>query len=255
DHHRPSLLHPLGHAFLRADVLPADRHGSLPARAEETQRRAGEIPRHARPVADLHRAGAVALSRLSVQRRLSPDVLLHPVGTGLGDDRSGWADLSARLGDHHLWRRPDRRPQPARPHQLAESIVGRPAPARLPSEHAAAPVGCRLSADPWIGVTAVGYALGQVYGWPVERRKKFLLRMGVIACAAFVVLRAGNFYGDPNPWSVQQSAAMTLVAFLNTVKYPPSLIFLLMTLGPALLALRAFEYRTPRVLHPALVFG
>src|SRR5579871_2528899 len=100
---------------------------------------------------------------------------------------------------------------------------------------------------PWIGVTAVGYTLGRIYSWPVERRKKFLLRMGVVACAAFVVLRAINLYGDPNRWSVQKSGAMTVVSFLNTTKYPPSLLFLLMTLGPALLALCAFEDRTPGV--------
>lgn len=108
---------------------------------------------------------------------------------------------------------------------------------------------------PWIGVTAVGYALGQIYSWDAERRRSFLLRMGIAASAAFVVLRAIDLYGDPSRWSTQKTALFTMLSFLNTSKYPPSLLFLLMTLGPAMLLLRAFDGGTPRFLEPALVFG
>jgi uncharacterized membrane protein len=108
---------------------------------------------------------------------------------------------------------------------------------------------------PWVGVTAVGYALGQVYGWPPARRRAFLLRWGLGLIVAFLALRWLNVYGDPAPWSVQASTAMTLVSFFNTSKYPPSLLFLLMTLGPALLLLRTFDAATPRVLAPVTVFG
>ena len=108
---------------------------------------------------------------------------------------------------------------------------------------------------PWFGVTAVGYGMGRFYGWEAERRRKFLLRLGVGLSMAFVVLRAINIYGDPNPWSVQKSAAFTVLAFLNTVKYPPSLLFLLMTLGPALIALSALDGRSPKLLRPALIIG
>lgn len=108
---------------------------------------------------------------------------------------------------------------------------------------------------PWAGVTAAGYALGRIYRLPQERRRTLLLRMGVLITAAFVLLRWINRYGDPSHWSVQKSAAMTMVSFLNTTKYPPSLLFLLMTLGPALLGLWALDGRTPRILHPVLVFG
>lgn len=108
---------------------------------------------------------------------------------------------------------------------------------------------------PWVGVTAVGYALGQVYGWAPERRRAFLLRWGLGLTAAFVALRWLNVYGDPAPWSAQTSTVMTLVSFFNTSKYPPSLLFLLMTLGPALLLLWAFDAGTPNVLTPAIVFG
>lgn len=108
---------------------------------------------------------------------------------------------------------------------------------------------------PWIGVTAVGYALGQIYRWDAERRRSFLLRAGIAASVAFVVLRAINVYGDPSRWSAQKSALFTVLSFLNASKYPPSLLFLLMTLGPAMLMLRAFDGGTPRLLRPALVVG
>ena len=108
---------------------------------------------------------------------------------------------------------------------------------------------------PWVGVTAVGYGLGQVYRWDSGRRKTFLLRMGIAITAAFVVLRWVNIYGDPAPWSAQRSLVFTVLSFIDTTKYPPSLLFLLMTLGPALLLLRAMDGCTPRWLRPALLFG
>jgi uncharacterized membrane protein len=108
---------------------------------------------------------------------------------------------------------------------------------------------------PWVGVTAAGYGLGQIYSWPSARRKAFLLRLGIASTAAFLILRAINFYGDPLPWTTQKSPAFTVLSFLNTTKYPPSLLYLLMTLGPALLFLWAVESATPRWLRPALVIG
>jgi len=108
---------------------------------------------------------------------------------------------------------------------------------------------------PWVGVTAVGYSLGQVYRWEPERRRRFLVRMGIAAVVAFIALRAVNIYGDPSRWAHQRSALFTALSFINTTKYPPSLLYLLMTLGPALLFLRAVDGRTPSALQPALVFG
>jgi uncharacterized membrane protein len=108
---------------------------------------------------------------------------------------------------------------------------------------------------PWVGVTAVGYGLGQIYRWPADRRKTFLLPAGLGVTAAFVILRAINLYGDPFQWSHQKSAAFTVLSFLNTTKYPPSLLFLLMTLGPCLLFLWAVDSGTPCWLRPALIFG
>lgn len=109
---------------------------------------------------------------------------------------------------------------------------------------------------PWIGVMAVGYSLGAVYGWEPERRRRLLLRMGIALTAAFLVLRFVNVYGDPFPWTVQPTTAFTVLSFLNLTKYPPSLLFLLMTLGPALLLLRAMDGRTPHaILRPVYVIG
>jgi len=112
---------------------------------------------------------------------------------------------------------------------------------------------------PWIGVTAVGFALGRVFDWPPEKRRAFLLRLGAALVVGFVLLRATNAYGDPRPWTVQPSALRTVLSFVNTNKYPPSLLFLLMTLGPALLALRLLDARegrsVPDFRRPVLVFG
>jgi uncharacterized membrane protein len=108
---------------------------------------------------------------------------------------------------------------------------------------------------PWVGVTAAGYSLGQVFRWESARRKKFLLRLGIGLTSAFIVLRGINIYGDPLPWSTQKSAAFTVLSFLNTNKYPPSLLYLLMTLGPAMLFLWVVDAGTPRWLRPALTVG
>ena len=108
---------------------------------------------------------------------------------------------------------------------------------------------------PWVGVTAIGYALGAIYDWDAERRRSFLLRVGATCVIAFVALRAINVYGDPVRWSVQRSGAFTLLSFINTTKYPPSLLFLLMTLGPALLLLWSVDGGMPRALRPAVIYG
>ena len=112
---------------------------------------------------------------------------------------------------------------------------------------------------PWIGVTAVGFALGRVFDWPQAERRAFLLRLGAALVVGFLLLRAVNGYGDPRPWAVQPSALRTALSFVNTNKYPPSLLFLLMTLGPAVLALRLLDVgegrSVPAFLRPVLVFG
>jgi uncharacterized membrane protein len=90
---------------------------------------------------------------------------------------------------------------------------------------------------PWVGVMMLGVAAADVWTWDAERRRRLLLTAGATSIAAFAVLRAMNGYGNPAPWRPQATTALTVVSFLNVLKYPPSLQFLLMTLGLTALAL------------------
>jgi uncharacterized membrane protein len=108
---------------------------------------------------------------------------------------------------------------------------------------------------PWIGVTAVGFGLGRLYEWPSARRRRTLLSLGAGLIVAFAALRALNVYGDPSRWSVQPTPAFTALSILNVTKYPPSLLFLLITLGIAMLLLGVLDASTPRALRPALILG
>jgi uncharacterized membrane protein len=86
----------------------------------------------------------------------------------------------------------------------------------------------------WIGVMLLGFGASRIFELPEQRRNALLLRAGLALTAAFIVLRALDVYGDPNHWQAQAGGAVaTLIDFLNTTKYPPSLLFLLMTMGPA----------------------
>ncbi|MGV1013558.1 MAG: DUF1624 domain-containing protein [Methyloceanibacter sp.] len=108
---------------------------------------------------------------------------------------------------------------------------------------------------PWIGVMAAGYLLGPVMQRPPRERQRILLGLGAAITIGFVLLRATNLYGDPAPWSVQETALATVLSFLNCQKYPPSLLFLMMTLGPALMLLAAFEHARGRVADWLKTFG
>ncbi|MGQ0541630.1 MAG: DUF1624 domain-containing protein, partial [Blastocatellia bacterium] len=90
---------------------------------------------------------------------------------------------------------------------------------------------------PWIGVMMAGYALGALYDWESGERRKLLLKLGLAGTVLFVIVRVINVYGDPAPWRYFETSSSTILSFFNTTKYPPSLLFLLMTLGPALLIL------------------
>jgi uncharacterized membrane protein len=94
---------------------------------------------------------------------------------------------------------------------------------------------------PWIGVLWAGYAFGAFYQLEEGRRRRMLFRLGAALLAGFVLLRGINVYGDPSRWGMQKNAIFTVLSFLNVSKYPPSLLFLLLTLGVAILALPWFE--------------
>ena len=108
---------------------------------------------------------------------------------------------------------------------------------------------------PWIGVMGAGLCLARVYGWPDDERRRFLIGLGLALVAAFVVVRGVNVYGDPQPWVSQARPGFTWISFLNTTKYPPSLSFLLMTLGPAILILGLLDRAAPADRNPFVVYG
>jgi uncharacterized membrane protein len=106
---------------------------------------------------------------------------------------------------------------------------------------------------PWVGVMLLGYGAASIFELPAKKREKLLLRIGIGLVVAFILIRALNVYGDPNAWEVDPSSSTASVtSFLGTTKYPPSLLFLLMTLGPAAI-LCAFADRLRGPISEALV--
>jgi uncharacterized membrane protein len=118
---------------------------------------------------------------------------------------------------------------------------------------------------PWVGVMAAGYCLGALYQLESGRRNKILVQLGMILTIAFILLRATNLYGNPpvglggvsqGDWHVQPTVEKTVILFLDVEKYPPSLQFLLMTLGPSLLLLAWLERATlPHWTSVLVTFG
>jgi uncharacterized membrane protein len=108
----------------------------------------------------------------------------------------------------------------------------------------------------WVGVMLFGFGISPIFEMPEARRNALLLRLGVAVTIAFIVLRALDVYGDPNHWQAQpRGATATVIDFLNTTKYPPSLIFLMMTLGPSAIVC-ALASRAPEALRkPLITFG
>jgi len=110
---------------------------------------------------------------------------------------------------------------------------------------------------PWLGIMLTGYGIGKWYlnGFDGAKRKKLLLYSGASAIAMFVILRYLNLYGDPSLWQPGKNGLFTLMAFLNCTKYPVSLLYTLMTVGPVLIILSAMEKVNTGTLKPLVVFG
>ena len=110
---------------------------------------------------------------------------------------------------------------------------------------------------PWVGVMALGYCLGRMYDadWSAHTRRRTLLGLGGASLLAFTVLRCTNLYGDPSPWVPQALPSRTVLSFLNVEKYPPSLLYLCLTLGVALLLLGLLEGRNLRRWKPVVTLG
>lgn len=95
---------------------------------------------------------------------------------------------------------------------------------------------------PWIGVMAAGYCFGELYtSLTADNRKKKLILLGSLCIFLFIVIRFTNVYGNLGPWEKQKSLVFTILSFINTTKYPPSLLYSLMTIGPAILLLAFLE--------------
>jgi len=108
---------------------------------------------------------------------------------------------------------------------------------------------------PWIGVMAAGFGFGRVMQMEAGRRRHVCLSLGAGAIVAFLILRGFNLYGDPRPWGNATPPAPTLLQFLGTTKYPASLLFLLMTLGPTILAIALLERARGPIANVLTVFG
>ena len=110
---------------------------------------------------------------------------------------------------------------------------------------------------PWVGLISLGYCFGGFYkkDFDVSLRKKWLLILGISAIVLFFIIRGLNIYGDLVPWTTQDTSTKTILSFFNVTKYPPSLAFLLITIGPALLFLYGIETVKNKVSDFLLVFG
>ncbi len=108
---------------------------------------------------------------------------------------------------------------------------------------------------PWVGVMAAGYVFGTCFKRERRERRKRLFWLGLGLTATFIVVRAVNIYGDPTPWTAQRSAFFTFLSFINCQKYPPSLLYLLMTLGPVIILLALLDRDLSAIWRPLIVFG
>jgi uncharacterized membrane protein len=108
---------------------------------------------------------------------------------------------------------------------------------------------------PWIGVMAAGYLLGPVMQLEAHIRQRILFQLGAAITLGFIVLRATNLYGDPASWMPHETWLANLLSFLNCGKYPPSLLYLMMTLGPALMLLAYFEHHRGTFARFLSIFG
>jgi len=108
---------------------------------------------------------------------------------------------------------------------------------------------------PWFGVMAAGYALGPEFQHPAGVRQRRFLLAGAAITLGFVALRLSNFYGDPAPWAMQPTALATVLSVLNVEKYPPSLLYLMMTLGPGLMLLALFEGARGKLADAVITYG
>lgn len=109
---------------------------------------------------------------------------------------------------------------------------------------------------PWAGLMIAGYCFGRLFtDYEGKNRNKILIRSGISAILFFIILRASNIYGDPDKWSQQKSLLLSIFNFIDTQKYPPSLLYMSMTIGPAILFLVRFGSVRNRISQIITVYG
>jgi uncharacterized membrane protein len=110
---------------------------------------------------------------------------------------------------------------------------------------------------PWTGVMLLGYVFGTIYtkAFDAQRRKRILLYAGFSALAFFVVFRYFNIYGDPAPWAMQRNGVISFLSFLNVSKYPPSLLYLCLTIGVGLVVLALVENVKTKLTGIFIIYG
>lgn len=108
---------------------------------------------------------------------------------------------------------------------------------------------------PWVGVMAAGFGFGRLLRWESPARARLISILGIAMIVLFAILRGGNVYGDPLPWTPQATPVRSLLAILNCQKYPPSLSYLLMTLGPVFAAWPLWERCHGPVSRFVVAFG
>jgi uncharacterized membrane protein len=109
---------------------------------------------------------------------------------------------------------------------------------------------------PWLGVMIMGYCLGKFFTrWEGKQRRNRLYLIGSAIIVFFIGLRMANVYGDNIPWSPQKTPLFTFLSFIKTQKYPPSLLYTCMTIGPALIFLAAFGNVKNRLTKIITVYG
>lgn len=118
-------------------------------------------------------------------------------------------------------------------------------------------IGAFYAFIPWLGIMLTGFGIGRWFTakYSSEQRKKSLLLTGLSAVGLFIAIRWTNLYGDPAEWSGQKDFLYTIMSFLNCEKYPPSLLYTLMTLGPVLVLLALLEGKEISFSKPLIIFG
>lgn len=108
---------------------------------------------------------------------------------------------------------------------------------------------------PWLGIMAAGLCFGEIILLEREKRRPIIFWLGLFLTIGFVLLRGSNIYGDPTPWTTQRDGLFTFFHILACEKYPPSVSYLLMTMGPALMLLSALDRPLPAWMKPFITFG